>query len=57
MAGHADMDQGGDVAPPSSDIRSAEFLGRRVAEVAQELSAGTGRARPASDARRIGRRR
>jgi NAD(P)H dehydrogenase (quinone) len=57
MAGQADMDQGGDVAPPSSDIRSAEFLGRRVAEVAQELSAGTGRARPASDARRIGRRR
>jgi hypothetical protein len=40
MAGQADMDQGGDVAPPSSDIRSAEFLGRRVAEVAQELSVG-----------------
>ena len=36
MAGQADMDQGGDDAPPSSDIRSAEFLGRRVAEVAQE---------------------
>src|SRR6266849_2388810 len=30
----------GDVAPPSSDLRTAEFLGRRVAEVAQELSAG-----------------
>lgn len=40
MAGQANMDQGGDVAPPSSDIRTAEFLGRRVAEVAQELSAG-----------------
>jgi hypothetical protein len=40
MAGQADMDQGGDVAPPCSDIRTAEFLGRRVAEVAQELSAG-----------------
>jgi NAD(P)H dehydrogenase (quinone) len=40
MAGQADMDQGGDVAPPASDIRTAEFLGRRVAEVAQELSAG-----------------
>jgi NAD(P)H dehydrogenase (quinone) len=39
MAGQADMDQGGDVAPPSSDIRSAEFLRRRV-EVAQELAAG-----------------
>src|SRR6201991_1098358 len=40
MAGQADMDQSGDVAPPSSDIRTAEFLGRRVAEVAQELLAG-----------------
>ena len=40
MAGQANMDQSGDVAPPSSDIRTAEFLGRRVAEVAQELSAG-----------------
>ena len=40
MAGQADMDQSGDVAPPSSDIRTAEFLGRRVAEVAQELSVG-----------------
>jgi NAD(P)H dehydrogenase (quinone) len=40
MAAQADMDRGGDVAPPPSDIRTAEFLGRRVAEVAQELSAG-----------------
>ncbi|MBC9031166.1 hypothetical protein IAG41_02070 [Sphingomonas sp. JC676] len=40
MAGQAEMDQGGEVAPPFSDIRTAEFLGRRVAEVAQELSAG-----------------
>src|SRR5216684_2040074 len=40
MAAQADMDQGGDVAPPPSDLRTAEFLGRRVAEVAQELSAG-----------------
>ncbi len=40
MAGQADMDQSGDVAPPPSDLRTAEFLGRRVAEVAQELSAG-----------------
>jgi hypothetical protein len=40
MASQADLDQGGDVAPPSQDIRTAEFLGRRVAEVAQELSAG-----------------
>jgi NAD(P)H dehydrogenase (quinone) len=40
MAGQADMDQSGDVAPPSSDLRTAEFLGGRVAEVAQELSIG-----------------
>ncbi len=40
MAAQADMDLGGDVAPPTSDIRTAEFLGRRVAEVAQELVAG-----------------
>jgi multimeric flavodoxin WrbA len=40
MAGQADMDQSGDVAPPPSDLRTAEFLGHRVAEVAQELSAG-----------------
>ena len=40
MAGQADMDQSGDVAPPASDIRTAEFLGHRVAEVAQELLAG-----------------
>jgi NAD(P)H dehydrogenase (quinone) len=41
MAGQAaDMDQSGDVAPPPSDIRTAEFLGRRVVEVSQELSAG-----------------
>jgi multimeric flavodoxin WrbA len=49
MAGQADMDQSGDVAPPYSDIRTAEFLGRRVAEVAQELSAGRAAlGRPAS---------
>jgi NAD(P)H dehydrogenase (quinone) len=40
LASQADMDLGGDVAPPASDIRTAEFLGRRVAEVAQELVAG-----------------
>jgi NAD(P)H dehydrogenase (quinone) len=39
-ATQANMDQGGDVAPPASDIRTAEFLGHRVAEVAQELAAG-----------------
>lgn len=40
MAGQADMDAPGEVAPPSSDLRTAAFLGRRVAEVAQELAAG-----------------
>jgi multimeric flavodoxin WrbA len=40
MAAQADLDQGGEVAPPASDLRTAELLGRRVAEVAQELAAG-----------------
>ncbi len=40
IAAQANMDQGGDVAPPASDLRTAERLGRRVAEVAQELVAG-----------------
>ena len=40
MAGQANMDQSGDVAPPSSDIRTAALLGQRVAEVTQELVAG-----------------
>ena len=40
MAGQANMDQGGDVAPPSSDIRTAVFYGERVARVTQELVAG-----------------
>jgi NAD(P)H dehydrogenase (quinone) len=50
MAGQANMDQSGDLAPPASDIRTAEFLGRRVAEVAQELVAG--RATPGKRAKR-----
>lgn len=40
MAAQADLDQSGEVAPPASDLRTAELLGRRVAEVAQELVAG-----------------
>ena len=40
MAGQSNFDQGSDVAPPASDLRTAQFLGRRVAEVAQELAAG-----------------
>jgi multimeric flavodoxin WrbA len=40
VAAQANLDQGGDVAPPASDLRTAEHLGRRVAEVAQELVVG-----------------
>ncbi|MFL6709406.1 MAG: flavodoxin family protein [Massilia sp.] len=40
MAGQSNFDQGSDVAPPSSDLRTAQFLGQRVAQVAQELVAG-----------------
>jgi NAD(P)H dehydrogenase (quinone) len=40
VASQANMDQSGDVTPPQSDIRTAEFLGRRVVDVAQELSVG-----------------
>ena len=40
VASQANFDEGGDVAPPAGDIRTSEFLGRRVAEVTQELVAG-----------------
>jgi multimeric flavodoxin WrbA len=40
MAGQSDIDQPYDVAPPSSDLRTAELLGQRVAEFAQVVSAG-----------------
>jgi NAD(P)H dehydrogenase (quinone) len=40
MAGQSDIDQPHDVAPPSSDLRTAELLGQRVAEFAQVVSAG-----------------
>jgi NAD(P)H dehydrogenase (quinone) len=40
VATQANFDEGGDVAPPAADIRTAEFLGRRATEVAQELVAG-----------------
>jgi NAD(P)H dehydrogenase (quinone) len=40
MAAQSNMDESGETAPPQSDIRTAEFLGRRVAEVTQELVAG-----------------
>src|ERR1700741_5266856 len=49
IAGQADMDLSSDVAPPPSDLRAAEFLGRRGAEAAQRLSAGrTALGRPAN---------
>lgn len=40
MAGQANIDQSGDLAPPQSDIRTAEFLGRRVADFAQIVVTG-----------------
>jgi hypothetical protein len=38
--GQSDIDLPCDVAPPSSDLRTAELLGQRVAEFAQVVSAG-----------------
>jgi len=40
MAAQSNMDQAGELAPPSSDIRTAIYFGQRVAEVTQELVAG-----------------
>lgn len=40
VASQANMDESGETAPPAADLRTAEFLGRRVAQVAQELGAG-----------------
>ena len=40
MAAQANIDEGSDVAPPASDLRTAEYLGRRVAYVTQLLLAG-----------------
>ncbi len=37
----ANGDQGGDVAPPQSDRRTAALLGARVAEIATRLKTGT----------------
>ncbi|MDY7511252.1 flavodoxin family protein [Ralstonia wenshanensis] len=39
-AAQSDADVSAEVAPPSADLRTAEHLGARVAEVAQQLSAG-----------------
>ncbi|XXR84103.1 flavodoxin family protein [Sorangium sp. So ce394] len=36
----SNVDQGPDVAPPEADLRTAEHLGRRVAEVARQLVCG-----------------
>ncbi len=40
VASQANMDESGETAPPAGDIRTAEYLGRRVVQVAQELGAG-----------------
>ena len=56
MASQADMDQGGDVAPPSfrHPHRGVPWAPRRRSRTG--AFGGTGRAPPASEARRIGRR-
>ena len=40
MAAQANIDQGSDVAPPDSDLRTGAFLGKRVAEVARIFCEG-----------------
>lgn len=39
-AAQSNADESAEVAPPSSDLRTAEHLGARVAEVARQLAAG-----------------
>jgi multimeric flavodoxin WrbA len=39
-ASQSNADQGADVAPPSSDLRTAEHLGRRVSTVALQFARG-----------------
>ncbi|MDT4798213.1 hypothetical protein FQZ97_308370 [compost metagenome] len=39
-AKQANADESADVVPPLADLRTAEHLGARVAEVAQQLVAG-----------------
>ena len=39
-AAQSNADEGPDVAPPSADLLTAEHLGKRVATVARQLSAG-----------------
>ncbi|WP_437604394.1 hypothetical protein [Sorangium sp. So ce590] len=34
------MSKGPDVAPPEADLRTAEHLGRRVAETTRQLTCG-----------------
>ncbi|MFD2055811.1 flavodoxin family protein [Mesorhizobium calcicola] len=34
---HANVDQAPDVAPPDSDLRTAQYLGRRVAQIARQF--------------------
>ncbi len=40
VAAQSNIDQPADVAPPPADLRTAEFLGKRVANVAKELKVG-----------------
>lgn len=40
MAGQSNIDQGSEVAPPPSDLRTAEYLGRHVADFTQIVAVG-----------------
>ncbi|WP_043432386.1 flavodoxin family protein [Cystobacter fuscus] len=40
VAAQSNLDQSSDVAPPPADLRTAEFLGQRVTNVARELKVG-----------------
>lgn len=40
VAAQSNLDQPADVTPPPADLRTAEFLGKRVANVAKELKVG-----------------
>jgi hypothetical protein len=40
MAGQSNIDQGSEVAPPTSDLRTAEYFGGRVANFTQIVAAG-----------------
>lgn len=52
-AAQSNVDQGPDLAPPDSDLRTARHLGRRVAEVAGQLLRGRAAAAHVSGPQRL----